>query len=72
MQATPGVELLEGLYEQAVRDGERIQLESPVYINKAARLFAYWDNEARLPWQTESITNPAPLTSSGNISAPSP
>jgi hypothetical protein len=25
----------------------------PIYVNKPARVFAYWDNEARMPWQTE-------------------
>jgi phage terminase large subunit-like protein len=45
-------ELLEDLYDQVVRDGERIHDELPIYANKPARLFAYWDNHARLPWQT--------------------
>ena len=46
-------ELLEGLYDQVVRDGERIHPKLPIYVNKPARVFAYWDNEARMPWQTE-------------------
>jgi phage terminase large subunit-like protein len=25
----------------------------PIYANREARLFAYWDHEPRMPWQTE-------------------
>jgi phage terminase large subunit-like protein len=46
-------DLLEGLYNQVVRDGERIHPELPVYANREARIFAYWDREPRMPWQTE-------------------
>jgi phage terminase large subunit-like protein len=46
--------LLEDLYKQAVGHGERIHPKLPVYVNREARLFAYWDNEPRMPWQTET------------------
>ena len=45
-------ELLEGLYQQVVRDGERIHPTLPIYANRQARAFAYWDTEPRMPWQT--------------------
>lgn len=53
-------ELLLSLYKQGVGreehpegQGERIHPELPVYANKEARLFVYWDHEPRMPWQTE-------------------
>lgn len=46
-------DLLETLYEQVVRDGERIHPELPIYGNREARILAYWDHEPRMPWQTE-------------------
>jgi phage terminase large subunit-like protein len=46
-------ELLEGLYDQVVRGGDRLHPDLPVYGNREARLFAYWDHEPRMPWQTE-------------------
>jgi phage terminase large subunit-like protein len=52
--------LLWNLYLQVVdRDehpdgqGERIHPDLPIFCNREARLFAYWDHEPRLPWQTE-------------------
>jgi phage terminase large subunit-like protein len=51
--------LLWDLYKQGVgRDeyaegqGERIHSELPIYANREARLFCYWDHDARMPWQT--------------------
>jgi hypothetical protein len=48
------------LYKQGVgkdehRDGrgERIHPTLPIYVNREARIFCYWDHTARLPWQTE-------------------
>lgn len=32
--------------------GERIHPTLPVYCNREARLFVYWDHEPRMPWQT--------------------
>jgi hypothetical protein len=31
----------------------RIHPTLPIYENREARIFCYWDHEARLPWQTE-------------------
>jgi phage terminase large subunit-like protein len=45
-------ELLMDLYRQAVIEGERIHPVLPLYVNRPARIFAYWDTEARMPWQT--------------------
>jgi len=52
-------ELLWSLYKQGVGkeehpdgQGQRIDSELPIYANKEARLFCYWDHEARMPWQT--------------------
>jgi phage terminase large subunit-like protein len=52
-------ELLRSLYLQAVdRDehpdgqGERLHPDLPIYGNREARIFAYWDHQPRLPWQT--------------------
>lgn len=33
--------------------GERIHPDLPVYCNREARLFAYWDHEPRMIWQTQ-------------------
>jgi len=53
--------LLSDLYKQGVGkdeyhegQGERIHPEFPVYINRDARLFVYWDHEPRMPWQTQA------------------
>jgi phage terminase large subunit-like protein len=53
-------ELLMDLYKKAVgRDehpegqGERIHPDLPIYRNREARIFAYWDHEPRMPWQTQ-------------------
>ena len=45
-------QLLMDLYRQAVVEGERIHPELPLYVNRPARIFAYWDSEPRMPWQT--------------------
>ena len=51
--------LLWDLYKQVVSkdehpegQGERIHPDLPIYANRQARLFAYWDHEPRMPWQT--------------------
>ncbi len=31
---------------------ERVHPTLPLYFNRAARLFVYWDHEPRMPWQT--------------------
>ena len=33
--------------------GERIHPTMPIYANREARPFAYWDHEPRMPWQTQ-------------------
>jgi hypothetical protein len=52
--------LLWDLYKQVVSkdehpegQGERIHPDLPVYVNREARMFAYWDHEPRMPWQTQ-------------------
>jgi phage terminase large subunit-like protein len=52
--------LLWDLYKQVVSKdehpegmGERIHPTLPIYANREARLFAYWDHEPRMPWQTQ-------------------
>lgn len=54
-------DLLFGLYklgvsadEHADGQGERLHAILPIYANRAARLFIYWDHEPRMPWQTAS------------------
>lgn len=32
--------------------GEKIHPTLPIYANREARLFIYWDHEPRMPWQT--------------------
>lgn len=32
--------------------GERIHPTLPIYANRDARVFVYWDHEPRMPWQT--------------------
>jgi phage terminase large subunit-like protein len=51
--------LLMDLYKQGVGkdehpegQGERIHPDLPIYVNREARLFVYWDHEPRMPWQT--------------------
>jgi hypothetical protein len=51
--------LLEDLYKLSVgRDehpdglGERLHPDLPIYANRDARIFCYWDHEPRCPWQT--------------------
>jgi hypothetical protein len=51
--------LLWDLYKQAVGkdehpegQGERLHPDLPIYANREARIFAYWDHEPRMPWQT--------------------
>jgi phage terminase large subunit-like protein len=54
-------ELLMDLYKQVVGtdehpegQGERIHPDLPIYANREARIFAYWDHEPRMPWQTQA------------------
>jgi hypothetical protein len=54
-------QLLQELYKLGVGkdehpdgQGERIHPDLPVYVNRDARLFVYWDHEPRMPWQTEA------------------
>jgi hypothetical protein len=51
--------LLWDLYRQVVTkddhpegQAERSHRDLPIYANREARLFAYWDHEPRVPWQT--------------------
>jgi phage terminase large subunit-like protein len=53
--------LLWDLYKQVVTQdehpegqGERLHPDLPIFCNREARLFAYWDHEPRMPWQTET------------------
>jgi phage terminase large subunit-like protein len=53
-------QLLWELYKQGVsRDehpegqGERLHPTLPIYGNREARIFCYWDHEPRMPWQTQ-------------------
>jgi phage terminase large subunit-like protein len=52
-------QLLRDLYVQGVGteehpdgQGERIHPTLPVYVNREARIFCYWDHEPRFPWQS--------------------
>jgi phage terminase large subunit-like protein len=46
--------LLEQLYQQATRQGERIKdTIAPLYINRPARMFAMWNQQGRMPWHTQ-------------------
>jgi hypothetical protein len=46
--------LLEQLYQQATRQGERIpDTIAPLYINRPARMFAMWNQQGRMPWHTQ-------------------
>ena len=52
-------DLLYGLYKLGVGpdehpdgQGERLHPDLPVYANRPARLFVYWDHDPRMPWQT--------------------
>jgi hypothetical protein len=54
-------DLLMDLYKQVVGtdehpegQGERIHPDLPIYANREARIFAYWDHEPRMPWQTQA------------------
>jgi phage terminase large subunit-like protein len=46
--------LLWNLYEQGVTGGERIDEELEMYANRSARIFALWNTEPRLSWQTKA------------------
>lgn len=53
-------DLLFDLYKKAVDKSEhpegqavRIHPSLPIYANREARIFAYWDHVPRMPWQTE-------------------
>ena len=41
-----------GKEEHPEGQAERIHPMLPVYANREARLFCYWDHEPRMPWQT--------------------
>jgi hypothetical protein len=50
------------LYKKAVGgeehpegQGERINPTLPIYANKEARIFCYWDHEPWMPWQTQDF-----------------
>lgn len=52
-------QLLWQLYKQVVTQeehpegqGERLHPDLPIFCNREARLFAYWDHTPRRPWQT--------------------
>jgi hypothetical protein len=54
-------ELLMGLYKLGVGveedpdgQGERLHDTLPIFANRAARLFVYWDHVPRMPWQTSA------------------
>ena len=54
-------QLLWDLYRQGVGkkehpegQGERLHPDFPIYANREARLFVYWDHEARMAWQTDA------------------
>lgn len=48
-------QLLWDLYKQALGKDEHPdgQGDLPIFGNREARIFAYWDHEPRMPWQTE-------------------
>jgi len=53
-------QLLMDLYKKAVGreehpegQGVRIHPDLPIYVNREARIFCYWDHEARMPWQKQ-------------------
>ncbi|TKB75260.1 MAG: hypothetical protein E8D45_07850 [Nitrospira sp.] len=53
--------LLQELYKQGVGpdehpdgQGERLHPTLPVFVNREARLFIYWDHEPRMAWQTDA------------------
>ncbi len=41
-----------GTDEHPDGQGERLHPELPIYGNRQARVFVYWDHEPRMPWQT--------------------
>lgn len=63
VSTTAGIEgesaLLQEVYKSGVGtdehpegQGERLHPTLPIYGNRDARIFAYWDHEPRAPWQT--------------------
>lgn len=44
--------LLERLYDQVVKNGQRLDDDLELYENPAARMGALWNTRPRLPWQT--------------------
>lgn len=40
--------------EHSSGQGERVHQSLPLFVNRPARVFCYWDHEARMPWQTEA------------------
>ena len=63
------------LYKKAVSkeehpegQGVRIHPDLPIYVNREARIFCYWDHEARMPWQTPRVLRqPKTDPSAGNV-----
>jgi len=52
-------DLLWKLYKQGVGpeelsegQGKRLDPDLPIYVNREAKIFCYWDHEPRMPWQT--------------------
>ena len=47
-------QLLWDLYERAVLNGKRLEAfpDLPCYADQSGTIFAYWDHEPRMPWQT--------------------
>lgn len=50
-------DLLWGLYEMTVLNGERMEdrfPDLPMYVSKDGSVLCYWNHEPRMPWQTPS------------------
>ena len=45
--------VLENLYDTGVRNGELIDPENQVYVNRGSRQFTLWRTHPHLPWQTD-------------------
>lgn len=45
-------QLLNDIYTQGVTQGERLLDDLPVFVNREAGCFMYWDNAPRMEWQT--------------------
>jgi len=48
-------DLLWNFYKLTVLDGDRVESlgDLPCYVSKDGSIFAYWDHEPRMPWQTQ-------------------